>query len=151
VTRNPRLRADHGLPTSHARIRLREKRVDGYLALFVFEEARRRPIVLAEVGDDAVSVQSECLGEDRCRVARLALIAGKDTMDASHPRARRHRAHACSAALVERPIRNRHVRINHDVRMSDEKRPSALRVFFFALSPACVEYPGDDLLRPGDR
>jgi hypothetical protein len=61
-----------------------------------------------------------CLGEDRCRVGRLALIAGKDTMDASHLRARRHRAHACSAAL-ERPIRNRHVRINHDLRMSDEK------------------------------
>jgi len=118
---NPCLGIYCRLPASDTGLRLSKKRVDRRVELLFREVTRRRSVILAEAIDDAVSAEPEPVSEYLCSVSRLALVTREDTADVPHPRMSHHRLHACTAALVERPIGNGHLRINRDIRVGDEE------------------------------
>jgi hypothetical protein len=68
-----------------------------------------------------VAAKAETISEDLRRVARFTLAARENTAHSSCPRMGDYRRHARSATLVERPIGNRHARIDDDIRVGYEK------------------------------
>src|SRR5205814_7212705 len=74
---NPRLGYDRRLPASDALLGVSEERVGRRLELLLCKVPRRRSVILAEVVDDAVSVEPERVREDLCPVARLLLVLEK--------------------------------------------------------------------------
>lgn len=118
---NPRLCIYCRLPASDAGLRLSKRRVDRRFELSLWEVTRRRPVILAEAIDDAVSAEPEPVSEDLRSIARFALATGEDAAHPPCPRIDCHCAQACSAALIERPIGNRDARINCDIRVGDKE------------------------------
>jgi hypothetical protein len=118
---NPRLGIYCRLPASDAGLRLSKKRVDRRFELLLWEVTRRRPVILAEAIDDAISAEPEPVSEDLRSISRFALAAGENAAHPPCPRIGCHCAQACSAALIERPIGNRDARINCDIGVGDKE------------------------------
>jgi hypothetical protein len=79
---NPRLGIYCRLPAPDAGLRLSKKRVDRRFELLLWEVTRRRPVILAEAIDDAISAEPEPVSEDLRSISRFALAAGEN---AAHP------------------------------------------------------------------
>jgi hypothetical protein len=118
---DPRLSIYGRLPASDAGLWLSKERVDGRFEFLLWEVTRRRSVVLTQAINDAVSAEPEPVSEDLCPVSRLALAAGEDVAHPACPGMGYHRSHACSPALVERPVGNRDAGINRDIRVGDEE------------------------------
>jgi len=118
---NPRLGNARRLPASDALLWVSKERVGRRLEVLLRKVTRRRSVILAEVVDDAVAVEPERVRENLCPLSRLSLAARENATHSSRPRPSRYCLHACSAALVERPIGDRDIGINCYIRVGDEE------------------------------
>ena len=94
---------------------------------------RRRSVILAEIVDNSVTAEPEPISENLRRVVHFALGLAK-----IRPAMGNHRPMRL-AALVERPIGNRHARIDHDIPNDKENRWQQFRL----LSSRSLPFAGD--------
>jgi hypothetical protein len=118
---DPRLGMDCWLPAPNADFWPGKECADSVCEFFRRKITGRGSIILLEAVDHAVSVKSEPFGENTGPLFRFALVAGEDAPHTSCPGTGRHQSHARPAPLIERPLRDRYIRINPDIRMRDEK------------------------------
>src|SRR5690349_20739996 len=118
---DPRLGTGRGLPASNAEFWLGKKCTDRVLEFLRRKITGRGSVIFPQAVDHGVSVKSERFGENIGAVSRLTLVASERAPHTARPGTGRHRSDTCLAPIVERPIGNRHIRVNPDIRMSYEE------------------------------
>src|SRR4030095_12406644 len=113
-----RLRVDGSLPAPHRFIRFPEELRRRRLEVSLRQVAGCGAVVLPQLCHGARD-HAESRGENGRAVDRLLLRAREDRPDGSYSRC--ERLHPLSAALRQRPPRDRHRRVDDHVRMRDEE------------------------------